>query len=49
MKDLISVYNESAAKKIFVVAPPEKPRSSQLLPSEVTKTKKIANTRILAA
>ena len=49
MKDLISVYNESAARKIYVVAPPEKSRSSLLLPSEVTKTNKIANTRILAA
>ena len=31
------------------MVPPKKSRSSQLLPSEVTKTNKIANTRILVA
>ena len=42
-----NISNECAAKKIYVVVPPGKPGSSQKPPSEVTKTSKIAKTRIL--
>ena len=42
-----NISNECVAKRIYVVVPPEKRGSSQMLPSEVTKTNKIAKTRIL--
>ena len=42
-----NISNECAAKRICVVVPPGKPGLSQMLPSEVTKTNKIAKTRIL--
>ena len=44
---VFSISNECAAKRIYVVVPPGKRRSNQMLPSEVTKTNKIAKTRIL--
>ena len=34
-----NISNECAAKRIYVVVPPGKRGSSQMLPSEVTKTK----------
>ena len=43
----VNISNECAAKRIYVVVRPGKRESSQMLPSEVTKTNKIvANTRI---
>ena len=45
--DGFNISNESAAKIIYVVVSPGKRGSSQMLPSEVTKTKNIAKTRIL--
>ena len=42
-----NISNECAAKRICVVISPGKPGSSQMLPSEVTKTNKIAKTRTL--
>ena len=42
-----NISNECAAKRIYVVVPPGKRGLSQMLFSEVTKTKKIAKTRIL--
>ena len=41
------ICNECAAKRIYVVVLARKRRSSQMLPSEVTKTNKIAKTLIL--
>ena len=41
-----NISNECAAKRIYVVVPPGK-QSSQMLPSEVTKTNKIAKTYII--
>ena len=45
--DGFNISNESAAKIIYVVVSPGKRGSSQMLPSEVTKRKNIAKTRIL--
>ena len=47
--DMMEPYisNECVAKRIYVVVPPGKRGSSQMLPSEVTKTNKIAKTRTL--
>ena len=42
-----NISNECVAKRIYVVVPPGKRGSSQMLPSEVTKTNKIAKTRTL--
>ena len=41
------ICNECAAKRIYVVVLIGKRGSSQMLPSEVTKTNKIAKTQIL--
>ena len=41
------ISNDCAAKRIYVVVQPGKRGSSQMLPSEVTKTNKITKTRIL--
>ena len=40
------ISKECAAKRLYVLVPPGKGGSSQMLPSEVTKTNKIAKTWI---
>ena len=42
-----NISSKCAAKRIYIVVPPGKRGSSQILPSEVTKTNKIAKTQIL--
>ena len=42
-----NISNECAAKRIYVVGPPGKQVSNQMLPSEVTKTNKIPKTQVL--
>ena len=42
-----NILNECAARRIDVIVPPGKRGSSQMMPAEITKTNKIAKTRIL--